>query len=329
MTLMEMPVVTASAESTLELVVEQVRREADGVVSLTLADALGRDLPAWTPGAHLELVLPSGLIRQYSLCGDCADRSRYVVAVLREDHGRGGSREIHDVGLVGRTLIVRGPRNHFALEPAARYLFLAGGIGVTPILAMVREAARAGADWQLWYGGRARARMAFVDELAAIDAARVHVRPEETDGLLPVRDLIAEADATTAVYCCGPEPMIEAVTAACDTLGRGSQLHLERFGPGGDGVDLRDATAFEVELRRTGVTLQVPADRTVLDVVREVVEDVAYSCEEGYCGSCETGVVEGTPDHRDTVLSDEERAGCDRMMICVSRSCSRRLVLDL
>ncbi|MFE1962099.1 PDR/VanB family oxidoreductase [Streptomyces sp. NPDC059479] len=316
------------------LLVEQVRLEAAGVVSLTLVDPDGAELPPWAPGAHIDLFLPSGTVRQYSLCGPPDDRRSYTVAVLREEHGRGGSAEVHDTALVGRLLQVRGPRNHFALVGAPHYLFLAGGIGVTPILAMVRQAAADGASWELYYGGRSRAGMAFTKTLSAVDAGRVHIVPQDEQGMLPVAALVGAAPPGTAVYCCGPEGMVQAVTEAC-ARARPVTLHVERFGapPGGGSADARSpspgAGHFTVELRRSGLTLDVPPERTLLDVVREAAPDVAFSCEEGYCGSCETKVLAGVPEHHDTVLSDEERERGDTMMICVGRSASELLTLDL
>ncbi|MFC4029945.1 PDR/VanB family oxidoreductase [Streptomyces polygonati] len=316
-----------------QLLVRQVRLEAAGVVSLTLVDPDGGELPAWAPGAHIDLRLPSGAVRQYSLCGPPDDPYSWTVAVLREERGRGGSAEVHDSALVGRTLQVRGPRNHFALVDAPHYLFLAGGIGVTPILAMVRRVAAAGASWELHYGGRSRAGMAFTGALTDVDADRVHIVPQDERGLLPLAELVEGAPEGTAVYCCGPEGMVEAATRACAALRPGA-LHIERFGappgaaPAAAGPP-RGASGFTVELRHSGLTLAVPPDRTLLDVVREVAPDVGFSCEEGYCGSCETRVLAGVPEHHDSVLSDEERKRGDTMMICVGRSASELLVLDL
>ncbi|MFF3753254.1 PDR/VanB family oxidoreductase [Streptomyces sp. NPDC002018] len=320
------------------LLVKQVRLEAAGVVSLTLVDPDGAGLPPWAPGAHIDLRLPSGTVRQYSLCGPPDDPLSYTVAVLREEHGRGGSVEVHDTALTGRVLRARGPRNHFPLVDAAHYLFLAGGIGVTPILAMARRAAAADASWELYYGGRSRRSMAFTEELSAVGGDRVHIVPQDEQGILPVVRLIDAAPPGTAVYCCGPEAMVGAVTRAC-AVSRPGALHVERFGappdgpPDGGAAGARGpspgAAGFTVELRRSGVTLDVPPDRTLLDVVREAVPEVGFSCEEGYCGSCETKVLAGVPEHHDTVLSDQERERGDTMMICVGRSASRLLTLDL
>lgn len=333
------------------MVVRQVRWEADGVLSLQLSSADGSPVPEWTPGAHVDLVLPSGLVRQYSLCGDPADRSSLTVAVLHERHGRGGSREIHETQLAGRTVGVRGPRNHFALREADEYLLVAGGIGVTPMLAMARHLDAEGAAWRLVYGGRSRSSMAFLPELAAFGGA-VTVVPQDEAGL---PDLDAILDATspgTEIYCCGPEGLLRTVEAA--GAARGIPVHVERFGkavhaPAGTVPDAAPAAAveavsgaavaapsrgavagtFQVELQRTGITVDVDPDRTILDAVREHLPEVISSCEEGFCGACETRVLAGIPEHRDQVLDPVERESNETMMICVGRSCTPRLVLDL
>jgi ferredoxin-NADP reductase len=311
------------------LVVTRISLEADQVVSVTLADPAGAELPAWEAGAHLEITLPSGLIRQYSLCSDPADRSQYTVAVLREAAGRGGSMEIHDTGLVGRTLSIRGPRNRFPIVPAAHYVLLAGGIGVTPMLAMARVLAREGRDWQLHYGGRSLDSMAFLPALERIGGERVHVHPQDVEGLLDLRGILTGLAPDTLVYCCGPTPMIDAVSATCDELGLAGELRLERFtgsGPSDEGVD---GEAFEVELASSGTIVPVAANQTIIAALDAVGIEVAYSCEDGYCGTCETMVLAGVPEHRDTVLSAAEREAGDRIMICVSRAKTPRLVLDL
>ncbi|MFR9801469.1 PDR/VanB family oxidoreductase [Pseudonocardia sp. RS010] len=314
-------------EHELDLVLDKKETLAEGVVQLTLRDPAGADLPAWEPGAHVDLALTGDLTRQYSLCGDPAERSVLQVAVLREQAGRGGSAHVHDVLAEGDIVRVRGPRNHFALVDAPRYLFLAGGIGITPILPMIAAAEAAGADWRLVYGGRTRASMAFRDRLEDRHPDRVEVRPQDETGLLDLAALLGEPAAGTAVYCCGPEPLLAAVEQRCAAWPEGA-LHLERFAPKA-GADDGPREAFEVELAQSGTTLTVPADRSVLDVVEEAGVGILSSCREGTCGTCETGVLEGVPDHRDSVLAPDEQAANDAMMICVSRSCSARLVLDL
>ncbi|USQ84460.1 PDR/VanB family oxidoreductase [Streptomyces phaeoluteigriseus] len=305
-----------------QLVVDGIQPAADGVRALTLRHPLGEPLPAWEPGAHIDLLLGPGLERQYSLCGDPADRSVWRVAVLREPLGRGGSAHVHERLRPGDTVRVRGPRNHFALRPAPRYRFVAGGIGITPILPMLAAAEAAGAEWSLLYGGRSRASMAFTGELERY-GDRVTLAPQDEAGLLDLDSVLDALPEGTLVYCCGPGPLLDAVEARCPS----DALHVERFRakerPGGEDG------GFEVELARSGRTLTVAPGVSVLDTVRAAGVEVLFSCAEGTCGTCETDVLDGTPDHRDSVLTDEEREAGETMMICVSRCRGKRLVLDL
>lgn len=305
-----------------ELVVERRELVADGVLALTLRHPLGEPLPAWEPGAHVDVLLEPGLERQYSLCGDPADPSAWRIAVLRESAGRGGSAHVHEQLGEGAEVRVRGPRNNFALEPAARYRFVAGGIGITPILPMVAAADAAGAEWTLLYGGRTRRSMAFGEELGRY-GDRVTIAPEDETGLLDLPSVLDDLPDGTLVYCCGPGPLLDAVEARCPS----GVLRVERFQPkeqqtGGN-------TGFEVELARSGRTLTVAPDVSVLDTVRAAGVEVLYSCTEGTCGTCETDVLDGDPDHRDSVLTEDERAAGESMLICVSRCHGKRLVLDL
>ncbi|MEV5898403.1 PDR/VanB family oxidoreductase [Streptomyces sp. NPDC052127] len=317
-------------------VVARRREVAAGVVELTLTAAAADQEPfgPWESGAHIDLVLPSGAVRQYSLCGHPERSGEYVVAVLHEPEGRGGSAEVHDQLTEGTALAVRGPRNHFRLAAAQRYLFLAGGIGITPILAMAREASASGAPWTLIYGGRTRDSMAYTEELAeiaALSGGDVQLVPQDELGHPDFAAAFSGLPTGTAVYACGPEPMLQAAEELSEQLLPAGTLHLERFGakPQGSNTAAGDDTAFEVELARSGRTLSVAADRRLIDVVREVAPHVPFSCEEGFCGSCETGVLDGIPDHRDQVLTHDERAANDTMMICVGRCLSKKLVLDL
>ena len=316
---------TIYSEHVSELVVAGREPVADGVVSLVLEHPDGAELPTWTPGAHVDLLLVPDLTRQYSLCGSPSDLTRWRVGVLLDHGGRGGSRHVHEQLEVGSRLRVRGPRNHFPLVASERYLFVAGGIGITPLLPMVAQAEQAGADWTLYYGGRRRGSMAFLDELAAY-GDRVVLRPEDEFGLLDLATIL-EPQPGTAVYSCGPEALLQAVEQHSAAWPPGS-LHVERFAakPVDEGAE---ATTFEVVCQRSGITVIVPADRSILEVVQDAGVNALSSCLEGVCGTCETPVVEGTPDHRDSLLSDEEKAAGDYMMICVSRSNSARLVLDL
>ncbi|MFF4268357.1 PDR/VanB family oxidoreductase [Streptomyces sp. NPDC001536] len=289
----------------LRLLVASREEVADGVVQLRLE---GRDLPRWEPGAHLDLVLPSGLVRQYSLCGDPADTSSYTVATRLVTDGRGGSREVHEQVAEGMELEVRGPRNRFPLVEAPSYVFVAGGIGITPILPMLR-ALPDGVEWRLLYCGRSRESMPFVDELERLDRVTVVAGTPELDAL--------DVPEGAAVYCCGPEGLMAAVEE------RFPRVRLERFTPRATAP----GAAFEVELRRSGRTLTVPADSSVLAAVRRELPNTLYSCEQGFCGTCQQRVLEGEVDHRDELLTDAERG--DSMLICVSRARSERLVLDL
>jgi ferredoxin-NADP reductase len=310
----------------VRVVVDRRSVLAEDVVEFALRPVAGGELPAWEPGAHVDVVTGDGMVRQYSLCGDPADRTTYRIAVLRQPDGRGGSAWLHDRLDVGDEVTLRGPRNHFPLEPAASYLFLAGGIGITPLLTMVRQVTSSGAPWTLHYGGRTRTSMAYAAELGAVDGDRVTLVPQDESGLLDLGAAVAAAPPGTAVYCCGPEPLIAAAEAVCAT--RGLSLRTERFSPKEIAADAVDA-AFVVELAASGGELAVPADRSIVDVLVEAGVDILTSCEEGTCGTCETAVLAGTPDHRDSVLTDEEHAAGDRLLPCVSRARSARLVLDL
>jgi ferredoxin-NADP reductase len=312
----------------------RVGRRAEIAVNallLELESASGEVLPEWPPGAHLDIHLPSGLTRQYSLCGAREDRSTYVVVVLREPHGRGGSEEIYRELGVGTEFISSTPRDHFRLVDASEYVLIAGGIGITPIKAMVDELRARGARWRLHYGGRSREHMAFVDELVDLGGDNVSIVPQDVDGLLDVPAIIGNLSPEAAIYCCGPAPLLDAVLTACAEAGASERLHFERFVPPTEPAEfVTDGdTAFEVELRSSGVTLQVAADQTLLEVVQSVIPDMPFSCTEGYCGSCESVVLAGEPDHRGTLMTPEEHDEEGTMLICVGRSKSPRLVLDL
>ncbi|RZQ64906.1 oxidoreductase [Amycolatopsis suaedae] len=306
----------------LRVRVADVRTVADGTVALTLRATGGQALPRWAPGAHVDLVLPSGRVRQYSLYGDPADAGCYRVAVLREPDGRGGSAEIHRLR-PGAEIGIRGPRNNFPLVQAPAYLFLAGGIGITPFLPMIHELNRAGADWRLIYRGKSLSTMPFTDALARQYPGRVTLLPADTHARPDLAAVLRGCPDGVAVYCCGPESLLRAVEEHCPA----GTLHTERFAASGR-ADAGPSTAFDAELRQSGVTVHVPADRTLLAAIQDVDPTVDLSCEDGICGSCVTRVLAGTPDHRDDVLQAHERDRTDVIYPCVSRVRGDRIVLD-
>jgi ferredoxin-NADP reductase len=305
-----------------------VARDVVGdVVVLELAAPEGRRLPGWRPGAHLDVVIPAsavpgGLTRQYSLIGDPAAPT-WRIAVLREAESRGGSTWLHGVG-VGDTLQVAGPHIHFEFRAgSAPVLFLAGGVGITPISAMAFAAAASGRDYVVHYAGRA-GNMALLGELRELHGDRLHVY--SGGSRLDIRALFATAAAGTAVYACGPARLLDQAEAEAAAAGLG--FHAERF----VAVPLRPPVwpePFEVELQFSGLTLEVPPEKSILQVVEENGVLVPWSCSEGTCGTCETPVAEGEIDHRDSILTAQERARMDTMFICVSRAACPRLVLEL
>lgn len=311
----------------LLLRVSEVEHCATDVVTLRLLPTGREQLPDWRPGAHLELTVGPNLVRQYSLCGEPGSPDGWRIAVRREATGRGGSNWVHDRVRRGDLLAARGPRNNFRLVTAARYLFIAGGIGITPILPMAREVSRAGQPWTLLYGGRSRASMPFVDELGQLVGGALHVLPEDEHGLLDLAPFLDTPDPDTAIYCCGPEPLINAVERRCVRWPAGA-LHRERFSPRAQPTRTEDG-AFTVRLDRSGLQLPVPAERSLLEVLEEAGFAVDNSCRAGICGTCLQTVVGGVPDHRDDVLTDEERDAGDAILPCVSRSRTAVLVLDL
>lgn len=318
--------VMSTTESEVDLRVAARREVAEGIVELTLADPTGAQLPSWTAGAHIDLVLDPSLTRQYSLCGSAADESSWKVGVLLDPNSRGGSAYVHEKLAEGATVRVRGPRNHFPLVSSRRYQFIAGGIGITPILAMIEAAEARAAEWSLLYGGRSRASMAFLDALESDD--RVTVWPQDEKGLLDLASVLGRPQPDTLVYCCGPGALLDAVEEGCASWPDGS-LHLERFAAK-EVVASEDALdSFEVECSRSGMTVTVPEGISIFDAVERAGVDVLGSCMEGICGTCEADVLEGTPDHRDSILSKTERERGDTIMLCVSRSLSKKLVLDV
>ncbi|MER6400269.1 PDR/VanB family oxidoreductase [Kitasatospora sp. NPDC001603] len=309
----------------LQLVVTARRTIATDVVELLLGDPSGGALPPWQPGAHLRLALPSGRERHYSLCGDPGDRRAYRIAVRRLPGGGGGSEEIHRELHPGTRLTARHPRNGFAFCAEPAVLLLAGGIGITPLLPMVHEARRHGLDWHLVHVGRSADTLPYAELLRGLDPGRVHLRTDDEHGGVPTgAELLAHAPRGAAVYCCGPAPMLTAVQRALDGS-PARALHFERFGA----APVTGGEPFAVQLGTDGPVLDVPADRSALDVLREARPDLPYSCHQGFCGTCEVRLVAGAADHRDRRLTPEQRAA-GALLPCVSRAAGgETLVLDL
>ncbi|MEU0789392.1 PDR/VanB family oxidoreductase [Amycolatopsis sp. NPDC005961] len=269
-----------AVDRNLPLVVEAVEPEAEGVVSLRLAN--GSALPGWRPGAHIDLVLPSGLVRQYSLCGNPSEKDHYRIAVRQLGVA---STEVHAL-TPGTRVTVRGPRTAFPFVGEGPFLFIAGGIGITPILPMVGRCVESGADWRLVYTGRSRASMPFLDELP--DDDRVRIRPDTEYGIpASGAELLESLPEGASVYCCGPAPMITGVRVDL-ALTRGA-VHFERFAP----PPIVSGEPFRLTLRRSGLVLDVPADRSALDVLREVRPGTPYSCRQGFCGTCAVPAADG------------------------------------
>lgn len=311
-----------------KLLVKQLRHEAEGVVSIELVDPTGADLPEWEPGAHIDTVLPNGVVRQYSLSGNPADRKKYRIGVLDEPASRGGSRWIHEELRVGSLIEVSLPRNHFAFTVAKKVRFIGGGIGVTPILPMIRMAEQHGVDWRMTYGGRTRTSMAFLDEL---HDSRVTVCPQDETGLIDFVEAVGTPDSETMIYACGPGPMLAALEEYCRDWPDGA-LHVERFAaPDGPAPVVGGEYTGDIEVvaERSGIEVVVPAGEPIMDCLEKAGVNTPFSCREGICGSCETRVIEGVPSHHDYVLTDDEKAAGETMMICVSRTRTPRLVLDI
>jgi vanillate O-demethylase ferredoxin subunit len=317
--------------STLQVRVARKVSEADGISSFELVAADGAQLPAFEAGAHIDVHLRDGLLRQYSLCNPPQERHRYLIAVLRDPSSRGGSTAMHDEIEAGHLITISAPKNHFPLEPAARSLLFAGGIGVTPILAMAEALAGAGADFEMHYSARTPERAAFLQRIAAAPyAACVHVHYDSGDAAqkLDCAAVLGAPRADTHIYVCGPGGYIDHVLGAAKALGwPAAQVHREYFSAAP--VDEAGDTAFDVKLASSGQVFTIPPGRTVVEVLAEHGIDIPVSCEQGVCGTCLTRVTGGVPDHRDVYLTDEERAANDQFTPCCSRSKSAVLSLDL
>lgn len=306
--------------------------EAVDVVALELTDPQGAALPSFQAGSHIDVEVLPGLVRQYSLCNDPSERHRYIVGVLRVQQSRGGSAGVHERLQVGTTVRISAPRHQFALSnEATHHVLMAGGIGVTPILAMARSLETAGASFELHYCARSKSRAAFLDALQSTSLAdRTHLHfDNEPDTRFNARQCLAGQGPGSHAYVCGPSGFMEHVFEAARAAGwPPGNLHREFFSPvqptAGDGE-----TPFELHLARSGRIVIVPAGATALQALRDAGIDVPSSCESGICGTCLTNVIEGTPDHRDSYLTDQERVAGDCFTPCCSRALGGRLKVDL
>ena len=286
----------------------------------------GQPLPTYEPGAHIDLHLPNGVVRQYSLTEARSNPVSYTVGVKRDPASRGGSRYVHDEMRVGRSLKISAPRNNFALvENADHVVLFAGGIGITPIWCMVQRLEELGRSWTLHYACRSRADMAFLSALEAMAGAQFHFDDESGGKFLDVGALVAAAPKDAHLYCCGPTPMLKAFETATANRPR-EQIHIEYFTPKQEAAK---SGGFTVELARSGKEFVIPEGKSILQVLLDAGVDVDYSCELGICGACEQRVISGEPEHRDAILTEEEQASNTKVMICCAGCKSERLVLDL
>ena len=313
----------------IEVVVAARREEAADIVAFELRRADGGPLPPFEAGAHIDVEAGPGLVRQYSLCNAPGDTTRYLIGVLKDAASRGGSRTMHETIREGSTLFIGAPRNLFALQPAVHTLLVGGGIGITPLIAMAESLAREGAPFSLHYCARSAERMAFRTRLAQgsyADRVRLHLDDGPPEQRLDLARILAQAPADTRLYVCGPAGFMDHVVGVA--AGRGwpqDRLHLERFAPVAGGEE----RAFEIELAKSGGRYLVPPGRSVVKVLDDAGVFVPVSCEQGICGTCLTGVLDGIPEHRDSCLTDEERAANTLFTPCCSRALTARLVLDL
>lgn len=316
-----------------QIAVKVLRRkqEAEGIASFELARPDGSALPGFSAGSHIDVQVPGGLTRQYSLCNDAAEQHRYRIAVLRDEASRGGSAGMHDAVKEGDVLLISEPRNHFPLVQAQRTLLLAGGIGVTPLLCMAQRLAQVGSDFTLHYCTRSPARTAFRDEIAQAGwAQRVQFHHDDGDAAqkLQLEQVLAQPQPGTHVYVCGPTGFIDWVVKTAERLGWGKdQVHLEYFGAAAQ--DTAGDRAFQVKLASSGATYEVAADQTVVQALQQHGIEILTSCEQGVCGTCITRVLQGECDHRDLYFTDEEKAKNDQFTPCCSRAKGQVLVLDL
>lgn len=316
---------SCSGEKTIQVRVRGLVWEAPDVLSLELATSDGAALPPFEPGAHIDLKLPNGALRQYSLCGDPHDTSHYRLGI-RAISGGLSSSYVHHKLRPGALVTVSSPRNNFPLVQAKRYIFVAGGIGITPLIPMMREASAQSRSWTLLYCNRRNEDAPFIDEIKKI-GGELSLHSSEAGTRLDVARRLAKVEANAVMYCCGPERLMTAVEVATAAWPEGS-VHFEWFAPRSR-FDGDSSEKFQVECQASGKIVTVPPDKSILEVLGENGIEVPRSCEQGICGTCEVGVVSGDVDHRDSILSPAERAANLTMMICVSRCRGARLVLDV
>jgi vanillate O-demethylase ferredoxin subunit len=307
----------------------QMRWEADAVVSYEFRPLEQADLPPFSPGAHIDLFLPNGMTRSYSLLNDPDERHRYLIAVQREADGRGGSAWMHQTPRIGDSFEISSPSNDFPLcEEASESVFFCGGIGITPIMAMIRRLNRLGRPWRLYYAARSPERAAFVHELRGVDGATRAIDFRFESAAAARLDLHGLIDATSQdahLYCCGPRGMVDDFLSACAKRAP-ERVHYERFAAAAESAT---AGGFDVVLNRSGRRIAIATGKSILDALLDNGVSVQYACSAGVCGTCKTRVIDGVPDHRDDYLTDDEKCSNDAVMVCCSGSLSSTLVLDL
>lgn len=330
----------ANTADALQVRVRSITYLGEDINAYEVVPLNGAELPSFTAGAHIDLYFRDGRVRQYSLCGDPTETRRYIFAVQKEENGRGGSKAIHEIVHAGRILTISAPRNNFPLREAAKHhVLIAGGIGVTPIVAMVRRLLAIGASFELHYGARTQDKLAFYDTLAALglgERLHVYVDGGDPDKGMRLREIEAQAPADAHFYCCGPAGLMNGVKVATSRR-QAEFIHFEHFVAAGpsprvprelmNGECDTIGVGFKVSLVKLGRTFDVPDDKSIVDVLRENGVKVSTSCESGLCGTCRTRYLEGEPEHHDYVLDAEERR--HEVLICCARSKTPTLVLDL
>ncbi|CAM5216376.1 Vanillate O-demethylase ferredoxin subunit OS=Castellaniella defragrans OX=75697 GN=HNR28_001895 PE=4 SV=1 [Castellaniella defragrans] len=306
--------------------VQGLRKMNEEVLEVTLTASESGRLPNWSAGAHIAVVIKEGVERQYSLCGDVEEQGLWKLAIRKHERGRGGSAYLHENLREGDLIWVKGPTNNFPLQLAERYFFIAGGIGITPLIPMIRIISKIGKPWKLAYGGRRRATMAYINELCA-DKEHVVAYCGDSGKHIDVKQIIGQLDRQTDVYCCGPERLMREVEDECRGVGNVGRFFAERFQPRQE--LRRENQEFTVTVASSGQKIVVGRDETIAEALERSGVEVTLSCREGTCGTCMTGVLDGVPEHRDSVLTDEEKRSHGLVMVCCARSLSENLTLDL